>query len=83
MGPPPCLLCGKKTGAFVGLCDSCCRMIKAKTDAFARKSQHELAEARKLADDLKQIEASKDKSSPAAKKHDDDLVNWPIKDMPL
>ena len=39
-----CMLCGKPTGEFVGLCDPCCRLIKAKTDAFARASKRRLDE---------------------------------------
>lgn len=40
----PCLLCGKPTGEFVGLCDLCCKVIKVKSDAFARVSQRRLEE---------------------------------------
>lgn len=47
MGKEPCLLCGKPTGEFVGLCNNCCRLIKAKSDAFARYSQRRLDDFRK------------------------------------
>lgn len=44
----PCMLCGKETGAFIGLCDPCCRTIKAKNDAFAQRSKERLEQWKAL-----------------------------------